>query len=385
MPFTADDVVPILARLVGFDTTSRHSNLALLEYVESIFSAYGVTARRLPHGKAPKASLFASIGPDVEGGVVLSGHTDVVPVDDQQWDTPPFTLTEKDGRYYGRGTADMKCFLAVALAALPSFAAAKLARPAHFAFSYDEEVGCLAAEELAGFVESTGCKPSLVIIGEPTEMQVVNAHKGILSFETIVTGKEAHSSHTHRGVNAVEIACELVALLREMAGEYRKRTGAAQFEPPYTTVHVGAIQGGTVRNIIPRHCRFVWEIRGLPQEDTDPILARYKAKCEALEREMKAVAADSGIVTQPISNVPAFLTQEAEAQQMVMQCAQTNHTHAVSFGTEAGFFQRHGLPTIVCGPGSIKQAHSPNEFIERGQIEACVSFIHRLIERISAA
>jgi acetylornithine deacetylase len=291
----------------------------------------------------------------------------VVPVKDQAWDSDPFTLTEREGKLYGRGTADMKAFLACCLALAPEWAKQKRDTPIYLAFSYDEEVGCLGAPYLLKFIKQQPIAPDFAIIGEPTLMQVVTAHKGVLSFETVVHGREAHSSQPQLGINAVHIACELVHFLTQLAPEKRD----ARFTPPYTTVHVGTIAGGTARNIIAKECRFLWEVRPLPGEDADALVEKFTDYCKRFDAE---------ITTTPRSRMLAVtLPERAEAYaSRVMHAACTNHQQAVSFGTEAGVFQDHGIPAIICGPGSIDQAHKPNEFIEVGQIGACLEFLQRI-------
>lgn len=369
-----------LRALVAFDTVSRHSNLALIDYAESCLAQFGVPCTRLTNPEGTKANLIARIGPEAEGGIVLSGHSDVVPVDGQAWETDPFTLTERAGKWYGRGAADMKAWLAAMLAMLPEFTAPKLTRPLYFAFTYDEEVGCLSAPELVKHIVQHLPRPALAIIGEPTGMEVVTAHKGVFSFETVVSGHEAHSSQPMRGVNAVHIACKLVHFLTELAQEYAQSgLQNPRFDPPWSTIHVGVISGGTARNIIPKECRFVWEVRPLPGERAEAVRERFDAFCETLLPAMRAVSPQAGINTAMRSHMHGMQLDAAEMEQRVLACAQTNTTRAVSFGTEAGVFQEHGIPVVVCGPGSIDQAHQPNEFIETAQLEKCVDFMRRLV------
>jgi len=375
-----------LRSLVGFDSVSSNSNIPVIEYIESCLDAHGVRHERAPSPDGTKTNLLARIGPNVAGGVILSGHTDVVPVVGQPWETDPFTLTQKGETLFGRGTSDMKSFIAICLAMLPEFVALKLEKPIWFAFSYDEEVGCLGAPHLLKYIVKNIPRPAYAIIGEPTLMQVVTAHKGVISFETIVHGLEGHSSQPHLGVNAVHIACELVHFLSGLAAEMAASgMRDERFNPPHSTVHVGIINGGTARNIIPLECKFQWEIRPLPGEKYDLLIARYQERCDALIKEMKKTFAQADIVTRPMSRM-AGVTLPANAQascQTVMRSAQTNQEHAVSFGTEAGVFNEHGVPAIICGPGSIEQAHKPNEFIEISQIRECVLFMQRLSSELS--
>lgn len=381
MTTISENAVDILYDLVACDTTSRNSNLIMIQEIESLLKKLGISSTRVANADGSKANLFATIGPMVEGGIVLSGHTDVVPVDSQLWDTDPFAIAESGGRLYGRGTSDMKSFLAVALAVAPYAQSRPLKRPLHFAFSYDEEVGCLGAPAMVRQMSAELPKPAFAIIGEPTDMQVVIAHKGVLSFETTVTGVEAHSSQTDKGLNAVHYASELVVFLRHLSLELaRSGKHDARFSPAHSTVHVGIIEGGTARNIIPKRCRFCWEIRPLPGEDTAVLLKRFEEAAHALEGEMQQAFPESSIKTVPISRMPAMeSTASNDMQHQVMTCAQTNGLHSVAYGTEAGIFQEHGIPAIVCGPGSIQQAHKPNEFIELSQIEKCAEFLQRII------
>jgi acetylornithine deacetylase len=369
--------IGLLTRLVAFDSVSRHSNLPLIAFIEDYLTQLQIPCMRAPSPDGSKSNLLARIGPDVAGGTVFSGHTDVVPVDGQQWLSDPFTVQERDGKLYGRGTADMKGFLAVCLALVPEFKAMPLKKPIWLAFSYDEEVGCLGAPHLLNYIDAHIPKPALAIIGEPTLMQVVTAHKGVLSFETTVHGLEAHSSQPQLGVNAVHIACELVNWLSKLAQQMAQSGKRdARFTPQHSTVHVGIIHGGTARNIIAKECVFQWEIRPLPGEDTDALVAQFEAQCDVLRRSMPG----GGIEMRPMSRMLAVtLPESAHAScQKTMRCAQTNTEHAVSFGTEAGVFNDHGIPAIICGPGNIAQAHKPDEFIERSEIGKCIAFLLRM-------
>lgn len=376
----------MLDRLVGFDTTSRNSNLALIEFVTDYLAGHGIEATLTYDDDKRKANLYATIGPAEVRGVALSGHTDVVPVDGQPWETDPFTVVERGGRLYGRGTADMKSFIAVALALVPEFLAARLAVPVHLALSYDEEVGCLGVDRLIEGIARAGIKPAIVIVGEPTAMRVVNAHKGIYSFETTVTGFEAHSSAPHLGVNAITAAAELIDFLDRLAAEMRERAEPESgFTPPYTTVHVGTISGGTALNIIPRHCRFEWEYRLMPGADPDEIIDRFNAFAAELDARLKAVSAEAGVETAMRCRV-AGLEPERDplAERLVLALTGENRAGKVSFGTEAGKFQNAGMSVVVCGPGDIAQAHKPNEFIATSEVEACAAFMRRLIERLKS-
>jgi acetylornithine deacetylase len=378
-----------LERLVAFDTTSRNSNLALIDDVAGYLKSQGIQSKIIKDGSGEKANLFATIGPAKAGGIVLSGHTDVVPVDGQPWDTDPFKVTRKGARLYGRGTSDMKAFAACALALVPAMAKRGLKRPIHLAFSYDEEVGCLGVGSMIRHMaEVSEVRPGVVIVGEPTDMTVVNAHKGIASHATSITGLEAHSSQTHRGVNAIEVAAELIGVLGRLGEEMKQRGDPhGRFDPPYTTVHVGTIQGGTAQNIIPRRCVFTWEYRAIPSTDAEIVRTKFDAYVRdvALPR-MRKVFPQAEIQTELRALAAPLVPEDGSpAESLVLALARQNRTFAVSYGTEGGLFQEAGFPTVVCGPGNIKEAHQPNEFIEMAQVEACSQFLERLIEHCAAA
>lgn len=378
----------MIERLVGFDTTSEYSNLALIDFVRDYLDGLGVASTILPNEAGDKANLWATIGPSDRGGVVLSGHTDVVPVTGQNWTSDPFTVVERDGRLYGRGTADMKSFVAVALAMVPEFLAADLATPIHLALTYDEEITCFGVRELLKAIAPEIPRPVAVIVGEPSRMTVVNAHKSIYSFVTEVTGFEAHSSATHKGVNAIKVAAELIAELNRIEAELRERGDpTGRFDPPYTTVHVGVIEGGTAHNIIPKKCRFLWEFRGVPGLDPAELPDRLKAYAETkLLPAMHAVAPETGIDTRLDIVVPVFAPEEGSAAEtLALAIARSNDTSTVAFGSEAGFYQAADMPTVICGPGDIAQAHKPDEFIERAQVEECVAFMRRLAAKLGRA
>ena len=379
MRYTA---IEMIEKLVGFPTVSRDSNLDLIEFVREYLAEYGVESHVVPNQEGTKGNLYATVGPAVEGGVVLSGHTDVVPVDGQPWDTDPFTVTERDGRLYGRGTCDMKSFSACGLALVPEMLEAGLERPIHFALSYDEEVGCQGAPSMIAELVEHLPAPRAVIVGEPSDMRLVNAHKGISGFETVVIGHEAHSSQTHRGVSAVMYAARLIHFLDEMARECASRPRPeAGFVPPYTTIHVGMVKGGTAGNIISRECRFVWDLRNMPDDDPQTYLERFEAYCrDEVLPEMRAVAPKANIVTAGHYRTPGLRAEPGSAADaLVRALTGDNDTGVVSYGTEAGQFQEAGFSTIVCGPGSIDQAHQPDEFIERSQVDLCVKTLRRLI------
>ena len=373
----------MIAKLVGFATVSRDSNLALIDFVRDYLESHGVESRLVPNADNSKANLFATIGPMVAGGVVLSGHTDVVPVDGEAWESDPFTVTERNGRLYGRGTADMKSFSAVALALVPEMLERGLARPIHLALSYDEEIGCLGAPALIERIAAELPSPRAVVVGEPTNMRIVTAHKSITGLETVVTGHEAHSSQTHRGVSAVMTAARLITYLENMARE--NAVGPASqtpFEPPYSTIHVGTVRGGTATNIISRECRFSWDMRCVPEDDPQHFLERFERHCrDEVLPAMRAVAPDTAIATRVQSSVPALRPEPGgAAETLVRQLTGYNASDAVAYGAEGGQFQQAGFSTVLCGPGSIDQAHQHNEYIEKSQIHACLDFMRRLVD-----
>jgi acetylornithine deacetylase len=374
----------MITTLVGFDTVSSKSNLALIDFVRDYLDGYGIASRYTRSEDGTKANLWATIGPDEPGGIVLSGHTDVVPVAGQPWESDPFEVLEKDDRLYGRGTADMKSFIAIALSLVPEMLARPLTRPIHFALTHDEEVGCLGAPRLIKDVLANLPRPGAVIIGEPTQMRVVDAHKGITAFTTTVTGHEAHSSLTHRGVNAVMQAARLIAHLGDLAAQKAANPEpGSRFDPPYSTIHVGTVDGGTALNIVARNCVFKWEIRALPGDDPQDILARFEAFCrDTIVPEMQRVAPETGVETRPGVVVPALAPEpDSAAEILARDLTGANATDAVSYATEGGQYQRAGIPAIVCGPGNIEQAHQPNEWIALEQIAASQSFTQRLIAK----
>ncbi len=373
----------LISKLVSFATVSRDSNLELIEFVRAYLDEHGIESRLVPSDDGAKANLYATIGPMVEGGVVVSGHTDVVPVDGQPWDTDPFTLVQKDGRLYGRGTADMKSFHAVALALLPEMLGRKLQRPIHLALSYDEEIGCLGAPRMIERIASELPRSRAVLVGEPTSMCVVNAHKSLTGLETVVTGHEAHSSQTHRGVSAVMTAARLIAFLEDMARENAGGTPSGMpFKPPFSTIHVGTVQGGTATNIISRECRFTWDMRCIPEDDPQIFLDRFAEFCgDQILPDMRAIAPEADIVTHIWASAPALEPEpDGEAEMLAKQLTGYNSTDVVAYLAEAGQFQQAGFSTVLCGPGSIDQAHQPNEYIETSQVDECVGFFHRLID-----
>ena len=377
----AADATRLLAELVAFDTTSRHSNLALIEHVETVLRDYGVSSIRVADADGSKANLYATIGPAEPGGVVLSGHTDVVPVDGQPWTSDPFTLTRRGARLHGRGTCDMKGFLALALAAVPLFV--RGTRPVHLAFSYDEEVGCLGAPAMIARIARDLPPIAAVVVGEPTNMEVVGAHKGITSYVVTVRGHEAHSSLTHLGISANMVAIRLLTMLDAIAEDLiAQGDPASRFVPPHATLTVGQIQGGTAVNILARDCTFLFDLRCPPGLDPEGVLAPFKAEVRRLDATMKARFPDTGVTVERRSATPAFAFEaDGEATRIARRLAGDNGPpRAVPYAAEAGQFQGAGFSTVICGPGSIEQAHQPDEYIETSQIARGAAFMLRLAE-----
>ncbi len=375
-----------LARLVAHDTTSSKSNLALIDDVEAYLGGFGVACERVWNSDGAKANLYAVVGPRVEGGVVLSGHTDVVPVTGQAWSTDPWTLTEKDGNLYGRGASDMKAFSAIALSLVPDMLAAGLKRPIIFALSYDEEVGLLGAPHMIAEIRDRLPPPSAVIVGEPTLMKVIDGHKGIASFRTTVTGFTTHSSQTDRGVSAVEAAARLIAKVSSMREE--RATGAdpaSPFHPPYSTMTVNVVRGGTQLNIMAGECQFDWDCRVIPGDSAAAARAEFDAFAREVEAGMRKQAAGCRIETAQMSNAPPLApSPDNPAADLAKSITGLNSTDVVSYCAEAGQFQEAGFSTVICGPGSIDQAHQPDEFIAISQLAEGTAFLRKLINRLAA-
>jgi acetylornithine deacetylase len=386
MPGTTLSCTDMIGRLVSFDTTSRNSNLALIEFVRDYLDTWGIRSELVFDGERRKANLYATIGPEDRRGIVLSGHTDVVPVDGQPWESDPFALKEADGRLYGRGTCDMKSFVAVALALVPEFLARGLKTPVHFAFSYDEEVGCLGVRGLLAELRQRPVKPRGCIVGEPTLMRPVIAHKGRKSMRCHIHGKEAHSALTHEGVNAVEVAAELVTYLRGMARRKREQGPFdPDFTPAYTTIHTGVLKGGTALNIVPRDCELEFEFRNIPGDDLETLAAEIRRYAETtLVPEMRRVNAATGIVFEEINTTRGLVTSpDEEIVHLAQRLSGANALGKVSYGTEAGLFQAEDIPTVICGPGSMEQGHKPNEFVSLEQVRACETFMRRLMDHLA--
>ena len=382
---TTDAAKELLATLVGFDTTSAKSNLALIAFVQDYLAGHGIASTLVPSDDGQKASLYATIG-DGEGGIGLSGHSDCVPVTSQTWTSDPFTLTTQDGKLHGRGTCDMKGFIACVLATVPKFKAAPLKEPIHIIVSYDEEVGCAGVRPLIARIGTDLPRPRAVIIGEPTSMAVIDGHKRIDVYRTTVTGKEAHSSLPSLGVNAISVAAKLVDEVDRIADEFAATENDPRFEPPYSTVSVGMIDGGTAPNIVPKTCEFRWQIRSLPNMPVGAVSDRLSAFAEReLLPKMRNVAPSAAIETESQTSVPAFTAApQSEAVALAMALTGANRTSAVSYATEAGLFEDAGYPAVICGPGDIAQAHAADEFVSIAQIEACLRFLEDLAERLRA-
>ncbi len=375
----------MIGRLVAFDTTSRESNLALIAFVQEYLEGWSVGSDLVYDRERRKANLYATIGPAEKSGILLSGHTDVVPVDGQVWDGDPFALAEKDGRLYGRGAADMKSFIAVALALVPEFLARPLKTPVHFAFTYDEEAGCIGVRELIAALKQRPVRPSACIVGEPTLMRPVIAHKGKHNLRCRVHGLEAHSALAHEGVNAVEAAAEIVAYLKSMA---RRKRDQGPFDPayapPYTTIHTGVIQGGTALNIVPRDCSFDFEFRNIAADDPATLLDEVKRyAATTLLPEMQSVSPATGIAFEEMNAVDGLdMAPDHALVKLAQSLTGANDTGKVSFCAEAGLYQEAEIPTVICGPGSIEVAHKPNEYIDLDQVRRCESFMRRLIDHL---
>ncbi len=387
-----NDSIEWLKRLIGFDTVSRHSNLALIEEVQAYCESLGLSPVLTFNEDSSKANLFVTIaaGNDSEqqltsGGIVLSGHTDVVPVDGQDWDSNPFEAVIRGDKLYGRGACDMKGFIASALSLMPKAVAlskqGSLAKPLHLALSFDEEVGCLGAPLMLEELKLRGIRPDYCIVGEPSSMKMVIAHKGIAVFRCSVQGKSAHSSLTHQGVNAISYAAKLIGFIDELAGQLAQSNQADPlFDVPYSTLSIGTIKGGTATNIVPNLCEFTFDYRNLPTMGTADILPAIKQKISELNQQMQQVDVNTGISIEQLESVPAMTDSESEAlQQLIAGLVNCSARHKVAYATEGGQFTNAGIPTVICGPGSIEQAHKANEFVELEQLAKCDVFLDKLL------
>ena len=381
-----ESALSLLDRLVAFETISPATDVPLIDAVEAYLAGHDIKSLRVPNAAGDQVALFVTVGPEIDGGVVLSGHVDVVPVKGQAWTADPFKLREADGRLYARGACDMKGFDAICLAMLPSFQKADLKKPIHLLLSYDEEIGCLGSLDTIARFGVDLPRPAMCIVGEPTEMAVVDAQKSIATYVTTVHGKEAHSSNPRLGASAIEAACDLVAELSRFQRILEEEGDASGlFDPAFSTVHVGTIEGGNARNILARVCRFGWEFRGLPGVDQKRALAHLEAYADRVVLpRLTRHAPEARIETHADIEVPGLEAEPGSvAETLAKKLTRSNRTTSVSFATEAGQFQKAGIPTVVCGPGSIAQAHQPDEFIEMSQIEAGLAFLRRLADEMS--
>jgi len=380
------DATALLAKLVSFDTTSAKTNIPCAEFIRDYLAGHGVEATLLPSDDGIHANLFATIGPPGDGGIAFSGHMDVVPVAGQPWDTDPFVMTERDGLLYGRGTCDMKGYLACVLALVPEMLRRKLNQPLYIVFSYDEEVGCTGVKPMIAEFGKTLPKPGVVLVGEPTLMTVVDAHKGGYRFCTEITGQAAHSSKPQLGASAIFAAADLAMELRRIEERFKARTFNKRFDPPYSSISIGSIAGGVAHNIIPPACTFNWGIRALPGLDIPALVKEFDDYAQnVVLPPMRAVSEDCAIVTTPTGVLPAFTSGESSpATSLALRLMEQNETFAVAYGTEASHFQAAGSSSVVCGPGSIDQAHQANEFVAIAELERCLGYLTRVIDTASA-
>ncbi|MFM0416217.1 acetylornithine deacetylase [Paraburkholderia aromaticivorans] len=377
----------LLERLISFATVSRDSNLEMIEFIRTYLEELGVECELFYNAERTKANLFATIGPCEGGGVVLSGHTDVVPVDGQPWTVDAFRLTEREGRLYGRGTADMKGFIASVLAAVPMFIERELKLPVHLAFSYDEEVGCLGVRSMLADLEQRPHKPALCLIGEPTELKPVLGHKGKLAMRCHVKGAACHSAYAPYGVNAIQYAARMIAHLEEIGEQLAQpEHHDERFDPPFSTVQTGVIKGGRALNIVPAECEFDFEVRALPGFNAHTVADQLQTYAEAeLLPKMRAVKSDTGIRLQPLSAYPGLATSpDSEAARLLALLSGSTEFGTVAFGTEGGLFEQAGIPTVVCGPGSMDQGHKPDEFVTVEQLRDCDAMLIRLADYLSS-
>jgi acetylornithine deacetylase len=381
----------MIERLIGFNTVSRDSNLGLIEWVRDYLRGFGAVTRLTYDATGKKANLFATLGDSKKPGLILSGHTDVVPVDGQAWDTDPFLCTERDGKLFARGSADMKGFIGIILAQAPKFVAAlndnRLDAPLHYSLSYDEEVGCIGVRGLIRDLEENNIRPAGCVVGEPTSMQPIIAHKGTHRFRCTVRGREAHSSYVTHGVNAIEYAARLVVFIRTIAERLaQNETRDYGFTVPYSTLSTGVIHGGIAANVIPKECVFQFDMRTLPQTSPEALYQEIRSQAQTLSGEMHAVDPQSGIDLEWVSQTVGLAASEQDAiVQWAKQLSGNTEVGKVSYGTEAGLFQKMGVPAVICGPGDIAQAHRPNEFVALEQLAQCEKFMERILETGYAA
>lgn len=377
----------ILGDLVAFPSVSADGNRAITDYLADALTQAGARVEVMPDDTGLQANLFATIGPDGDDGVILSGHTDVVPVADQPWTSDPFVMTEADGRLYGRGTCDMKGFVAACVAMASDYSARDLKRPVHFAFTHDEETGCFGAQRLTALLHSRGLRAQAAIIGEPTLMAVIDGHKGCYEYTTRITGLEGHGSSPDLGVNAVEYAARLALKLTELRHALKERApDNCPFDPPHSTLNIGALRGGQVHNIIAGSARMDWEMRPVHPSDADFVKAGLAGYVDELRAQMQAIHPDADIRTEIVAEVVGLIPKNTNpARDLAMALTGANGAGLVPFGTEAGLFQSIGVASVLCGPGSIAQAHKPDEYIEIAQLERCLDMLHRLGKTLECA
>ncbi|MCW8842960.1 MAG: acetylornithine deacetylase [Rhodobacteraceae bacterium] len=380
-----DEAKAILGELIAFETVSNASNLDMIAHLARHLQESGADVEILHDDTGTKANLFATIGPRKDGGIVLSGHSDVVPVTDQDWSSDPFRMEERDGRLYGRGVCDMKGFIAATVAMAPFYAALNPTRPIHFAFTYDEEVGCFGGQALADSLRELDLRPSVAIVGEPTSMRIIEGHKGCYEYTTRFTGLEGHGSGPERGVNAVEYAVRYVAKLMDLKAELQGRAPKeSRFDPPWTTINTGSLTGGVAHNVIPGKAQVEWEMRPVQKADAEHVKTTLAAFCDQeLLPQMRAVCPEAGIEIEVIGEVDGLEpVADNEARDIVMELTGANGADLVPFGTEAGIFQGLGMNVVVCGPGSIEQAHKPDEYLEVEQLSQCLAMLGRLAHKL---
>jgi acetylornithine deacetylase len=377
----------ILERLLAFDTVSSKPNIALMDYVKALMEGAGLRVTLVPDAGGGKANLYVSAGPERAGGVMLSGHTDVVPVEGQVWTKPPFALTEAEGRYYGRGAADMKGFVACAVEAMLGASRRPLKVPLHLALSYDEEIGCMGVRSLIDLLAAAPVKPRFCIVGEPTGMQVATGHKGKVALRATCTGREGHSALAPLALNALHLGADFLAAVRRLQAEVAA-TGLkdGDYDVPYTTLHVGKMSGGVQVNIVPNHAVLDFEIRSLAGEDVAGLIARLETEAEAIVAPLRGEFPEAAIKVERLWDYPGLGTpSDAGVVNFVKGLTGANGTIKVAFGTEGGLFdQRLGVPTVICGPGSMAQGHKPDEFVAVEQIERCRGMLGALIGRLEA-
>ena len=369
----------ILSRLVSYQTISEKSNKKMIDFINNYLLRYGFKSELL-EGKKGQFNLHCRVGPNKNGGIILSGHTDVVPVDGQKWTTDPFILVKKKNKFYGRGSCDMKGFISVVLSIIPKIKIHKLKKPLHLVFSYDEEIGCIGIQKMVPFLKKLNPKPKFCIVGEPTEMKLINQHKGKKNFLVTFSGIESHSSLITNGVNAIDFCSQFIIYLTKLQNDLKKTYIDKKFAPPYPTINIGLISGGVAVNIIPKDCKVEFEIRDTPGLNSEKLIKEIYNFLKNLEQKMKNINSKCFVKMIKNNDFPPLETkQNEEIVELVLKNLKTNFLGAVSFGTEAGVFNKANFQTIVCGPGSIKEAHRPNEFVSLEQLIDCEKFIEKTI------